>query len=51
MAKTIEKWVQKWMKQGDDMPCPNCGAKQLKTQDKITLCLKCGWKAKNPAAK
>ncbi|MCG3207208.1 MAG: hypothetical protein FOGNACKC_00808 [Anaerolineae bacterium] len=28
---------------GDDAPCPNCGAEQLKTQDGVTQCYACGW--------
>ncbi len=46
--KAAPKWLQRWIKQGDDMRCPQCRRKQIKSQDGVTLCLHCGWQAENP---
>ena len=36
-------WLDRWSREGDDMPCPKCGQTQLKTLDGQILCYGCGW--------
>ncbi|MCL4296278.1 MAG: hypothetical protein KJ077_11140 [Anaerolineae bacterium] len=42
------EWLERWGKEGDDIPCPECGEAQIETQDGLTLCHACGWHADNP---
>ena len=49
--RALPKWLRKWLRQGDDMKCPSCGKKQLKTQDGITYCYACEWHAENSEAR
>lgn len=44
----MEHWTETWRRLGDDMPCPNCGQRRLKSQDGITACDACPWSADNP---
>lgn len=44
-------WKTVWLAFGDDMPCPHCGERQLKTQDHLTCCYACNWQARNEKAK
>jgi len=41
-------WLAVWRQQGDDMACPVCNRQQIKTQDRQTVCLRCGWSVINP---
>ena len=50
-AQRLKKWKTVWRQMGDDMPCPVCNKEQIKTQDHLTVCLACGWSAKNGVAK
>lgn len=45
-----EDWLETWRELGDDMPCPQCEAEQIETQDNITICRACGWQSFNAAA-
>lgn len=42
-----EGWEAVWEAWGDDMPCPECGEKQLVSYDGATGCSACGWLQSN----
>lgn len=46
----LPAWLRRWLEEGDDMLCPECGEEELETQDGYTICRACGWREKNPAS-